>query len=115
MNNKGLYHGMDGPQVDKAVADLLQSGFLNGVDFGPYAEENGRIKFGEIRDLFISCKCRKYALKYFLVHHNLMSEWEAPSEYRDPDKAETVYKDCLEKGVTWETLTGYKYDGKVLY
>lgn len=110
-----IYNGMDGAQVDQAVAKLLEDGFLNGVDFGRYADEDSRIKFGELRDLFVSCKCRKYALKYFLVHRQLMPEWGTPSVYRDPDKAEELYKACLEQGTTWKHYTGYKDDGKTLY
>ena len=110
-----IYHGMDGMQVDKKLAELLDTGFFDDSDLRRYADTNGRIRFGELRDLFIACKCGKYALKYLITNGSLLPTWGAPAKYGDPDEAEELYRRCLENGTTWEEETGYKENKDVLY
>lgn len=83
------------------VFELLDSGFFDDV-IG-----DGNISVEELAKQWEMFSGRKYALKYYLKHHEVAPTWGS-REMRDPEKAEEVYKEALEKGKTWQEITGYK-------
>lgn len=82
------------------VMRLLNDGFFDGVDFGE------DITAEKIQSLWEMFGGRKYQMKYYLMHHDIMPTWGVPDEaLENPEK---VYKECLESGKTWQEYTGYK-------
>lgn len=91
---------------------LLEQGFFHGEFFDRrFVGKDGKIDVSGLEKMWENWGCRKYAMQYYFTYGKLASPWPNPGR----EKLEEIHKECLEKGVTWEELTGQEEtDGRLL-
>ena len=87
------------------VFELLDSGFFDGVNMDSKFSVEG------LQRLWEMFRGRKYALKYYLLHHSIAPTFGS-EEMQNAERAEEVYKKALEEDKTWQEVIGYKETGK---
>ena len=87
---------------------MIANGFLNDVVFDDSWWKGGKFDMKSLERVHAMFRGRPYAMKYYLTYHNVMPTWGTPSKYGNKEESEALYRECLERGVTWEKATGYK-------
>jgi len=92
----------------RTLYDWIEEGFFDDVEFGDEWWVGDKFDLKRLADRWTLFANRPYAFKYSLIYRNIMPTWGVSSEYKDREKSEQVYKECLERGITWQERIGYK-------
>ena len=92
------------------LLELVKSGFFDDCENfeKTYIDKKGRLDVESLSRAWETFQHRKYCMKYYLTHGNIMPSYGLPPKYQNPRLAEAVYKTCLETGSTWQEETGYE-------
>ena len=100
------------PYDEEPLVGLLQEGFFKDAKLFEenYVSKDGKIDIGKLMTLWVSCKGRKYKMKYILTHGEPLPAHFGPWYFGDPDKDDEFYRECLETGKTWQERLNCKPD-----
>jgi len=96
--------------MNDRLKELVESGFFNDCEVFKkmFLSKGGKIDLERLESTWDVFQGRKYCMKYYMTHGDIMPTFGLPEKYQDPKFSEDVYKKCLETGETWQEETDYE-------
>ena len=90
-------------ELDVELHELLAKGFFDDAELARYADKDGKIDVDHLFIIWEGMGGRKYTMKYYLKYRNLGNCWV---RYDNRDRDEEIFKELIEKGITWKEKFG---------
>ena len=92
------------------VIELVKDGFFEDCENFEkmFLSKDGRLDTESLENMWNAFQNRKYCMKYYITHGDMMPSFGLPGKYKDRKYSESIYRTCLETGETWQEKTGYE-------